>query len=89
MGSVMRRILAVGDDVPIVEFPETVSPTVLDESAAAVAVAMPRGFRATSGGVETRVPVSRGVALSSPSSEVAHILARLDAIDRRLSALER
>jgi hypothetical protein len=89
MGSVMRRILAVGDEVPIVEFPETVSPTVLDEPAAAAAVAMPRGTRATPGAVETRDRVSRGVALSSPSSEAAHILARLDAIDRRLSALER
>jgi hypothetical protein len=86
MGSVMRRILAVGDDVPIVEFPETVPAAVL-EGVAAAAIAAPGGF-AGAPALGVKGAASRGV-LAGPSSELAQILMRLDGIDRRLSALER
>jgi hypothetical protein len=91
MGSVMRRILGVGDQASIVDFPETVAVTVLDGpgAAAAAAVAAPIEFAPAPAAVGMRAPVSRGAVLPGPSSEIAHILARLDAIDRRLSGLER
>jgi hypothetical protein len=42
MSGVIRRILAVADDVPIVEFPETVSRSILDASAAVPAAPGPQ-----------------------------------------------
>lgn len=87
MGSVMRRILGVGDNGSIVDFPETVAVTVLDGPGAAVEMAAAPEFAAAAEGV--MAPVGRGAVLPAPSSEIAHIMARLDAIERQLSAVKR